>query len=171
MVPGLRSANANGNSDLQDEHSGKLHVIVSDSTCLIGLERVQQLELLPQLFGQVLVPPAVAQEFGRTFPWLGVRAPADTNYIAALKLQLDDGEAEAIALAKELGCVVVLDDLLARRVAEKQNVRFVGLLGLLLHAKRAGKLAAIRPIIESLRAAQFFMSDALAAEALRLAGE
>lgn len=164
------AADADEGFDTRDA-GRKPHVIVSDSTCLIGLERIQRLELLPQLFDHVFVPPAVAEEFGRAFPWLRVRTPADKDYVAALKLQLDDGEAEAIALAKELNCVVILDDLAARRAAKRQNVRFVGLLCLLLHAKQAGKLQAIRPAIESLRAAQFFVSDALAAEALRLAGE
>ena len=149
----------------------KSRVIVCDSTCLIGLERIQRLNLLPELFGEIFVPPAVAVEFGNAFPWLKVRTPADANYIAALKLQLDDGEAEAIALAKELNGIVILDDLPARRVAKMQGQPFVGLVRLLLLAKAEGKLAAIRPAIESLRVAGFFMSDALAAQALRLARE
>ena len=154
-----------------DAAERKARVIVCDSTCLIGLERIQRLDLLPELLDEIFVPPAVAAEFGNTFPWLKVRKPVDANYVAALKLQLDDGEAEAIALAKELDCVVILDDLPARRVAKIQNQRFVGMIRLLLVAKAAGKLTAIRPAIESLRAAGFFISDALAAEALRLAHE
>jgi predicted nucleic acid-binding protein len=153
------------------ESGRKPRFIVCDSTCLIALERIRRLELLPELFGEIFVPPAVAGEFGGDFAWLKVQRPADANYVAALKLQLDDGEAEAIALAKELGCVVILDDLPARRVARMQNQRFVGLIRLLMLAKTAGKLAAIRPVIESLRAAGFFMSEALVAEALRLARE
>ena len=149
----------------------KSRVIVCDSTCLIGLERIQRLNLLPELFGEVFVPPAVAGEFGSAFSWLKVRPPADANYVAALKLQLDDGEAEAIALAKELNAVVVLDDLPARRAAKMQNQPCVGLVRLLLLAKTEGKLMAVRPAIESLRAAGFFMSDALAAEVLQLARE
>jgi len=146
-------------------------VVVCDSTCLIGLERIQRLNLLPDLLGEIFAPSAVAAEFGSAFPWLKVQKPADANYVAALKLQLDDGEAEAIALAKELNCVVILDDLPARRVAKMQSQRFVGMIRVLLLAKAAGKLDAIRPAIESLRAAGFFMSDALAMEALRLARE
>jgi predicted nucleic acid-binding protein len=149
----------------------KPRVIVCDSTCLIALERSRRLELLPELFGEVFVPPAVAGEFGRDFAWLKVRKPADANHVAALKLQLDAGEAEAIALAKELDAVVILDDLPARRVARMQQQQFVGLVRLLILAKTAGKLTAIRPAIESLRAAGFFMSDTLVAEALRLARE
>ena len=78
-------------------------VIVSDSTCLIGLERIRQLDLLPGLFDDVFVPPAVAAEFGIPLAWLKVRTPQDAAHVAALKLLVDEGEAEAIALAKELG--------------------------------------------------------------------
>lgn len=146
-------------------------VIVSDSTCLIGLERIRQLDLLPALFDEIFVPPAVAAEFGTTFAWLKVKAPHDAAHVAALKLLVDDGEAEAIALAKELNCEVILDDLQARKLAAKQNVRCVGLLGLLLRAKDAGRLKEILPLIDALRAEKFYFSDALVAEALRLARE
>jgi predicted nucleic acid-binding protein len=146
-------------------------VIVSDSTCLIGLERIQQLDLLPGLFDEVFVPPAVAAEFGTTLSWLKVRAPQDAAHVAALRLLVDEGEAEAIALAKELGCEVILDDLLARKLAAKQNVHCVGLLGVLLRAKNSGKLAAIRPLVEMLRRENVFFSEGLIAEALRLARE
>jgi predicted nucleic acid-binding protein len=146
-------------------------VIVSDSTCLIGLERIRQLDLLPGLFDEVFVPPAVAAEFGTTLAWLKVRAPQDAAHVAALKLLVDEGEAEAIALARELGCEVILDDLQARKLAAKQNVHCVGLLGVLLRAKDSGKLTAIRPVIEALRRENFFFSEALITEALRLARE
>ncbi len=146
-------------------------VIVSDSTCLIGLERIQRLELLPALFDEVFVPPAVSREFGATFAWLRVRTPQDTAHVATLKLLVDEGEAEAIALAKELACEVILDDLQARKLAARQGVKCVGLLGLLLRAKAERRLEAIRPLIESLRHEHFFFSEALIAEALRLAKE
>ena len=146
-------------------------VIVSDSTCLIGLERIRQLDLLPGLFDDVFVPPAVAAEFGIPLAWLKVRTPQDAAHVAALKLLVDEGEAEAIALAKELGCEVILDDLQARKLAVKQNVHCIGLLGVMLRAKDSGKLTVIRPLVEALQREKFFFSEALIAEALRLARE
>lgn len=146
-------------------------VIVSDSTCLIGLERTRQLDLLPGLFDEVFVPPAVAAEFGTALAWLKVRAPLDVVHVATLKLLVDEGEAEAIALAKEMGCQVILDDLQARKLAAKQNVPCIGLLGVMLRAKHSGKLTAIRPLVEALHRENFFFSEALIAEALRLARE
>ena len=146
-------------------------IIVSDSACLIGLERIRQLDFLPALFDEVFIPPAVAREFGTALPWLVVRAPQDAGFVAGLKLLADDGEAEAIALAKELDCEVILDDLPARKLAAKQNVRVVGLLGLSVRAKHSGRLKEIRPLVEALRRENFFFSEALVTKALRLAGE
>jgi len=146
-------------------------VVVSDSTCLIGLERIQRLDLLPAEFAEVIVPPAVAREFGMALPWLKVQAPRDAACVAALSVMVDPGEGEAIALAGELNCEVILDDLQARRLAARQNVKCLGLLGVLLRAKAGGRLPAIRPVVEALRRERFFIGQPLVAEALRLAGE
>ena len=73
--------------------------VVTDSTCLIGLERIRHLNILPALFEPVLIPPAVQQEFGVSFPWLQVQIPLDQGQVIALKMLIDEGEAEAIALA------------------------------------------------------------------------
>lgn len=72
--------------------------VVADTSCLIGLERIGRLELLPALFEAVLIPPTVAGEFGFAPVWLLVEAPADRALVAALRLMVDAGESEAIAL-------------------------------------------------------------------------
>ena len=58
--------------------------VVTDSTCLIGLERISHLGLLPELFEPVIAPPEVHQEFGVPLPWLQMEAPSDTALVAAL---------------------------------------------------------------------------------------
>jgi uncharacterized protein len=80
---------------------------VVDSACLIGLERIGRLDILPALFDPVLIPPEVAREFGISLLWLRVEAPANLPLLSALKMLVDDGEAEAIALAGERGCRIV----------------------------------------------------------------
>ena len=84
--------------------------VVADSTCLIALERIDQIEILPALFEPVLIPPAVAQEFGISFPWLKIERLSDQALVVALKMMIDDGEAEAIALSQDQKCRVILDD-------------------------------------------------------------
>ena len=146
-------------------------IVVSDSTCLIGLERIERLDLLPAVFESVWIPPAVAEEFGDAFPWLHVKSPANSAIVRAFNVVVDLGEAEAIALAQELGCEVILDDRKARRLAAQEHVPHIGLLMVLLRAKDAGKLASVAPVIKALRRQKFFFSDSLVAKVLRLADE
>lgn len=105
--------------------------VVADSTCLIGLERIDRLTLLPDLFEPVLIPPAVNQEFGRTLPWLQTKRPVNSALTLSLELVVDAGEAEAIALAYETEVLLVLDDRPARAVARHLEIRIVGTVGIL----------------------------------------
>jgi predicted nucleic acid-binding protein len=72
---------------------------VTNSTCLIGLERIGWLDLLPRVFSKVLAPPMVAKEIRTSVSWLKVEAVKNVAVVATLKTQMDAGEAEAIALA------------------------------------------------------------------------
>ncbi len=144
---------------------------VIDSACLIGLERIGRLDLLPALFDPIFVPPAVNQEFGVLPAWMTVERPADVGMVAALRLLVDPGESEAIVLAYEKGLRIILDDRKAREVAQRLGVPVTGTVGLLLKAKQEGVISAVRPLIDALDANQFRIGDALRIEALRLAGE
>jgi predicted nucleic acid-binding protein len=145
--------------------------IVVDSTCLIGLERIGGLDLLSALFDPVYITPEVAREFGTVLPWFSIVAPTDDALLDALNMLVDAGEAEAIALARELGLRIVLDDRRARSVGVRMGLSILGTLGLLIQAKRAGLVAAIRPLLDRLEALGFHMSGGLKEEALRLVGE
>jgi predicted nucleic acid-binding protein len=83
---------------------------VSDSACLISLSRIERLNLLPQLFGAVLIPPAVAQETNIQADWLQVQAPQNKSLLRLLYSVVDAGEAEAIALASETEHLLIIDD-------------------------------------------------------------
>jgi predicted nucleic acid-binding protein len=145
--------------------------LVVDSTCLIALEWIGHLEILPALFASVHAPPEVEREFGSSLPWLRIEEPFDKALLAALKLLVDDGEAEALTLAVEKGSRIALDDLHARTVALKMKVRITGTLGILVNAKREGIIPWVKPLLDDLDRRGFRMSPALKAEALRLAGE
>lgn len=144
---------------------------VLDSTCLIGLERIDRLDLLPALLSPLMVPPAVHLEFGTCPPWLTVTKPLDQGMVAALKINVDPGEAEAIALAYEKGMRVILDDRKAREVAHRLGLKVTGTVGLLVKAKQAGIIPAILPLLDALDSKGFRITTALRVEALRLAGE
>jgi len=145
--------------------------LVLDSACLIALERIGQLDLLPRLFEPLFCPPEVAREFGVPLPWLQVQEPAEAALVATLKILVDDGEAEAIALAAERRVRIVLDDGRARAVGRRLGLEMIGTVGLVVQAKRRGLIPAVRPLLDDLQKAGFHMSDGLLEEALRLAGE
>src|SRR5262245_10261753 len=112
----------------------------------------------------VVVPPAVAAELsvgrglGLQLPelsqleWLTIRRPASAPALPLVH-DLGPGETEALMLALESpGTIVVLDDALARRVAESLNLPFTGTLGLLLDAKKLGLIQAVQPHLDRLQA-------------------
>ena len=82
-------------------------LVVTDTSCLIALDRIGQIDLLPALF-VVHAPPAVVDEFGRRPPWLHVAPAPDRARVEALLKRVDRGEAEAIALAEAYADVQLL---------------------------------------------------------------
>lgn len=157
-----------------------LRVVVSDAGPLIALGRLDLLALLPALFAQVQVPQAVLREClarpdnadaGR------IRAAVDQGWLTPcdatpiIKEGLDLGERAAIARALEIGAAFLADDRAARQYATELGLVVVGTLGVLVQAKRAGHVAAIEPLIESLRAGGQRLSHTAVAEALAAAGE
>ena len=145
--------------------------VVSDSTCLIGLERICELKILPALFDPIMIPPAVEREFGSKFAWLQTANLTNNLLVAALRLVVDAGEAEAIALASEKGCLLISDDKQARAAAKRLGVAVIGTIGVLVRAKQSGVVPTIKPILNALETQSFFISRALREEALKLVGE
>ena len=94
-------------------------VVIADTSCLISLTRIDQLELLNSLYKEVSITKEIALEFGEPLPhWVKVVAVKDAHYLKLLQNQLDLGEASALALALELGDVLlILDDLKGRKEA------------------------------------------------------
>jgi predicted nucleic acid-binding protein len=148
-------------------------VIISDTSCLIILDNAEVLNLLKNLYGQVVITPQILKEFNEPIPdWIVVRSVSDQNKISLLEMQVDLGEASAMALALEVkDCIVIIDDLKARRIAEKLNLRITGTMGIIVSAKRKGILPSVKPIIEKIKSSNFRISPELEAEVLRLAGE
>ncbi len=146
--------------------------IISDRTCLIGLERINRLDIPPRLYGRVWIPPAVDQEIGFSMPWLEVQPVTNQALVSSLRTQIDWGESEAIALALEIkGTPILLDDKKARRIAAQFDLPITGTVGLLLKAKRENVIDALCPILDALEMAEFRIAPALRRRALELADE
>ena len=109
-------------------------IVVSDSTTLIILGVLDKLEYLENLFTTILIPPKVYEEIGfkKEFAlpkFIEVVEPTNKERINELKMLLDDGESEAIALALEKNLPLFIDEKKGRRIAKNLSLDILGLLG------------------------------------------
>lgn len=150
--------------------------VVADASVLIALVQIGRLSLLQSLFGDVVIPAAVAREVLPSLPeipaWIQTRTVPTPLNARVLAGRLDPGETEAIALALDAGIErVILDDLPARRLALQLGLRVIGTAGVLLLAKQRGLLPALRPLLDALKASGFRLRKDVHAEVLNAAGE
>jgi predicted nucleic acid-binding protein len=127
-------------------------IVIADTSPVNYLVLIQAADLLPRLFGQVFIPPAVWKELNDADTPAPVRAwlAQAPCWLRVHPLQslpnpeldfLDDGEREAIALAEELHAdEILLDERIARKEAARRQLRFIGTLGIL---RRAAQLDLI----------------------------
>ncbi len=153
--------------------SETLKTIISDASCFIVLQNIGELDLLRKVYGEVLTTEIVVGEFGEDLPeWVKVEAPKDKINQTLLELQVDKGEASAIALVLETkDATIILDDQKARRVAERLSLEVTGTLGVIIKAKKKGIISAIKPFLEKLSATNFRLTKAIEEEALKQANE
>ncbi len=152
-------------------------IVVSDTTAVTTLLKAGMEGLLSELFGSVTIPQAVWDElaaFHSKLPssvLLRPLAPADRP-LPQME-SLGRGEAEAITLAKRINADLLLtDDLKARSVAAALNIKCTGLLGVLIRGKQRGHIVSVKKAIGVLETrGGLYLSDAVKAEALRLASE
>lgn len=158
-------------------------LVGSNTSPLLYLHQIGQLDLLRQLYGRVVVFDAVAEELiaGTALgidapslpqhPWLEVTSPPQRPFPGALE-DLGPGEAEVIAFGlANSGALLLLDDRLARRAAAFFRLSVTGTIGVLVKAKRAGYLTSVLPVLEALRKTNIRVRDELIQWALAEAGE
>lgn len=159
-------------------------MVVSDTSPIRALHHLGLVALLAELFGEVFIPPAVAAELRSPSSGLpairiedlssiSIVTPGDRARVAQLQQSLDAGESEALSLALEVHAVAVLiDEVDGRAAARRLGLSVIGVLGVLIRAKEKGLVSKVAPLLERLRKEiNFFISDDLAREVLRLAGE
>jgi predicted nucleic acid-binding protein len=157
--------------------------VICNTSPLQYLHQLDLLDVLQAFTDHLIVPPAVVHELavgraqGVNLPdltalqWVTVRQPVSTP-VLPLVTDLRPGETAVLALALESpDAVVILDDALARQVAEALHIPFRGTLGLLLDAKRAGLVSTILPLLDQLQALRFRLSVRTREAILALAGE
>ena len=156
---------------------------ISNTSPLLYLYRIGKIELLPRLFEEVLTVPAVVDELkqgkekgydvpsAEMYEWLQVVSPREvpSEWLAS---DLGKGELETMALALEhRERVVVIDDALARRIAQAAGLKVWGTLRVLLEAKQRDWLPTMSTMVDELRRSGMWISDDVRQRIMELAGE
>lgn len=160
---------------------------VSDTSPILGLAVIGYLNLLQDQFGEVFIPQTVLDELkiGSNFKgasevsralsdgWLKVKEIQNKPLAQSLLLDLHQGEAEAITLAIDLGIrLLVMDEKIGRERAKDLGLKTVGVLGVLLNAKKHGRITSLKEAMAALKnEVGFFISDDLYRQILEQAGE
>jgi len=154
-------------------------IVVADTSPVLHLARIGRLDLIPAVFGNVIVPRAVWSELIQpgTRPDV-VAAVQAAAWIEVLDdpggqdLGLDPGETAAINLATLMHAdAVLIDERRGRGVAVALGLTVIGTLGILAGAKRRHVVDRLRPIVEELRADGFWIADSLVEAFLSRLGE
>ena len=147
--------------------------IISDTSCLILLDKIGELQLLNKLFGRIIITEEIANEFNKELPdWFNVQSSTNRTYQRILEASLDKGESSAIALAiEQTDCLLIIDDLKGRKYAEQLGLKITGTLGVLVDAKLSGFLESVRPTLEKIKTTDFRLTDDLEKKTLMKSGE
>lgn len=160
-------------------------IVVSNTSPLTNLAAIGQFDLLRKLYARLHIAQGVWDELNaKGLRWPGSESVAAADWVerhtvnneplvAALRRDLDRGEAESIALALELEAeLVLMDEREGRHAAQRMGLHVVGVVGVLLEARARGAIGAVRPHLDGLRQkAGFYLSETVFRRALVLAGE
>ncbi len=138
-------------------------IVVSNTSPIFYLSTIGQLDLLRQLYNEILIPTTVFNEItnvgntdfsARVVPklsWIKTQSAADRALVRTLSKELDPGEAEAIALAVELKADrLLIDERLGRSAALRLGLKITGVLGILVAAKRNNLIQEVKPLLDIL---------------------
>lgn len=162
-------------------------LVVSNTSPIMNLASVDLLDLLRKQFGEVIVPEAVIEELrlNSGYPgtdkirtamsegWLRQEVVENKQVALALRRELDNGEAEAIALALQLHAeTILMDERDGRSVAKSMGLSPIGIIGILIRSKQNGEIVSVKEVLNKLRnEAGFYITDALMKEILSELGE
>ena len=163
----------------------KPEIAVVDTSPLIALAVMGLLPALRSLFNTVLVPSAVVREclddlskpmaenIGGALAnnLLIEQSAADQGYCELLAQVLDQGEAETIALAKEMNAMALLDEATARKIAAREGIDFAGSLYVLIRARQENLVPAVTPLLNKLLEHGYHLDKSLVRYVVEACGE
>lgn len=156
--------------------------IISNTTPILSLLKINQLKLLKELYGSVIIPSAVYHEIETGHDWIYYTDLSQINWIEIREVQnqqsldyffdLDRGEAEVLILAKEVNAdLVILDENLGRRYAKQLKLNLTGTIGVLLRAKQKNLIPSVKDLLYELKNKGVWLSSSLIEQVAKLAGE
>lgn len=147
--------------------------IIVDTSCLILLSRINEISLLKLPGRKLFTTPQVRKEYITDLPsWIEIIEPQKELVDEIINMNLDLGEASAIALAMDLKkSILIIDDLKGRKLAAQLNIHYSGTLGLILRAKQERVLPSVKPIIKKIEKTNFRVDKNLLSTILQEAGE
>jgi hypothetical protein len=160
-------------------------IIVSDTSPVSNLILIQRLYILQKLFSEIIIPPAVDAEilalkqFDKDLSeyenanWIKVVQPANSQKVQMLETKLDAGEAQAIVLALETNCdLLLMDERIGTNIARREGLQTIGLVGVLIKAKEREIIKEVCEILEDLKQTSgFWLGDKLQNQVLENLGE
>lgn len=150
--------------------------IISNASPLIGLARIEKLDILRKLWSEIVIPEAVYREtvirgsgkHGADIiedacrEWIQVVSVKNRSEVEALQAMLDEGEAEVVTLGQEMDAdLVLLDNREPRMFARTVNLKVIGTIGIIIMAWQKGLLKEPLEVINKLKANGFWIADQL----------
>lgn len=140
-----------------------MELVICDASCIIALEDIGELKILKGLFHQVTITDIVRNEIQVSVDlpnWINISTDYEEREMKILELEIDKGEASAIALAlKNPSSRIILDEKRGRKVAKRLGLKVIGTLGLVIAAKEKGIIKSGKEVLEKLEIHGFWLSD------------
>jgi len=138
-------------------------IIISDTSCLIALSNIGLLDILRDLYQEVIITKEVQAEFGENLPeWIIVSEVKNKDKQAEIEKIVDRGEASSIALALDTkNSTLIIDEVKGRKIAKSFNLDIIGTIGILLLADKKGLITDVLSTILKMVNRGFRLSDTL----------
>lgn len=161
-------------------------IVISDTTPLISLMKIESLDILEKMYKEIIVPKAVYDELIINMDYqseidiiqkctfLQTKIVKENLSVSLLQkqLKLDLGESEAIVLANSIDAdLIIIDERKARRIAKDIGLNVTGTLGILVEAKQHGLVKELKPLLDKLIKNEIRISKKLYQDILGLVNE
>ena len=156
--------------------------VISNTTPILSLLKIDKLNLLKELYGKIIIPEAVFREIenGKEKPYYKDLTKIDWIEIQKIKnkssrayfTDLDEGEAEVLILANEQNAdLIIMDEIIGRRYVKHLGINLTGTIGVLLKAKNRGLIGSVKNLLTELTEKGTWLNPGLISKILMLADE